>query len=181
MHAAHAVLEMLGVSSVNMVLSARPPHRGVVAKAEDRWKMLRLAVENDAALDISDVELTREGPSYTIDTLEVLEEGGPVVWVLGSDAIETFESWYRFEEFPEHCHIVVLARPGVAVRGLPGFRTVVDIAQLGREQSGCLLVLQAPMLDVSATQIRELLSNGGDASGLLPSGVWSYIKQRGLY
>ena len=180
-HAAHAVIEKLGVSSVSMVLSARPPHRGVVAKTEDRWKMLCLAVEDDEVLDISDVELEREGPSYTIDTLEGLEEDGPVVWVLGSDAIETFESWYRCEAFPNHCHVIVLARPGVAVRTLPGFRTVTDMTELVREQCGCLLVLQAPMLEVSATKIREMLSNGDDVSGLLPSGVWSYIKKRGLY
>ena len=180
-HAAHAVLDVLRALSVTLVLSARPPHRATVAGAEDRWEMLRRAVAQDAALDASDVELTRDGPSFSIDTIEALGDGEPVVWILGSDGLDKFESWYRYDAFPTCCHIVVLARPGARVMDLPGFCTVVDAAELEMRPAGCLFVLETPMLDVSATQIRALVAQNGDPSGLLPPGVWTYIRQRELY
>lgn len=181
LHAARSVGNVLGVSSVTLVLAAHPPHRAALANAADRWEMLRLAASSDAALGVSDMELRRGGPSYSIDTIESLGDGDPIVWIVGSDGLDTFPTWHRFRAFSRRCHIVVVVRPGTAVAPLPGFRRVDDPACLARRERGCLFVLSHPMLDVSATRIRRILSVGGDASALLPSPVWTYIRQRGLY
>ena len=181
LHAARCVKNALGLPSVTLVLAARPPHRAAAANALDRWEMLRLAVSGDAALAASDVELRRDGPSYSIDTIESLGNGDPIAWILGSDGLDTFASWHRFRAFAECCHIVAVVRPGTAVVPLPGFSRVEDPERLSQCERGCLFVLSHPMLDVSATRIRQILSRGGDASALLPSPVWSYIEQRGLY
>ena len=181
LHAARAVANALGVPSVTLVLAAEPPHRAARASAADRWEMLRLAVSDDAALGASDVEFRRGGPSYSIDTIESLGDGDPIAWIVGSDGLGTFSTWHRFRAFAERCHIVVVVRPGTSVTGLPGFGRVNDPACLARRECGCLFVLSHPMLDISATRIRRILSVGGDASALLPSPVWTYVRQRGLY
>ena len=181
LHAARSVGNALGVPSVTLVLAAQPPHRAAAANTADRWEMLRLAVSGDAALAACDIELRRGGPSYSIDTIESLGDGDPIAWIVGSDGLDTFATWHRFRAFAERCHIVVVVRPGTAVVPLPGFSRVDDPACLARRERGCLFVLSRPMLDVSATRIRQILSRGGDASALLPSPVWTYIKQRGLY
>ncbi len=175
LHAARSVGNALGVPLVTLVLAAQPPHRAARADAADRWEMLRLAVSGDAALAASDVELRRDGPSYSIDTIELLG------WIVGSDGLDTFATWHRFPAFAKRCHIVAVVRPGTAVVPLPGFSRVDDPECLARRERGCLFVLPHPMLDVSATRIRRILSRGGDASALLPSPVWTYIEQRGLY
>ena len=181
LHAARSVGNALGVSSVTLVLAARPPHRAPLASDADRWEMLRRAVSGDATLGASDVELRRGGPSYSIDTIESFGDGDAIVWIVGSDGLDTFPTWHRYLAFARRCHIVVVVRPGTAVAPLPGFRQVDDPACLARSERGCLWVLATPMLDVSATGIRQILADGGDASALLPSPVWTYIRQRGLY
>ena len=181
LHAARSVATALGVRLITLVLAARPPHRTASANAAHRWEMLRLAVADEAGLAASDIELRRDGPSYSIDTIESFGEGEPIVWIVGSDGLDTFAAWHRSGAFAECCHIVVVARPGSRVTALPGFTQVADPACLARRTHGCLLVLTQSMLDVSSTRIRRVLSRGGDASALLPSPVWTYIKQRGLY
>ena len=181
LHAARSVGKALGGPLVTLVLAARPPHRAARADAADRWEMLRLAVSGDAALAASDVELRRDGPSYSIDTIESLGDGDPIAWIVGSDGLDTFATWHRFRAFSKRCHIVAVVRPGTAVVPLAGFSRVDDPECLLQRERGCLFVLPHPMLDVSATRIRRILSRGGDASALLPSPVWTYIEQRGLY
>ena len=181
LHAARSVGRALGVPSVTMVLAARPPHRAARADAADRWEMLRLAVSADTSLSASDIELRRDGPSYSIDTIESLGAGDPIAWIVGSDGLDSFATWHRFGAFAERCHIVVVVRPGTTVTPLPGFRRVDDPASLARCERGCLFVLSHSMLDVSASRVRRILARGGDAKALLPSRVGTYIRQRGLY
>ena len=181
LHAARSIASALGVGLVTLVLAARPPHRATRAKAKDRWEMLRLAVAGETMLAASDIELRREGPSYSIDTIESLGDGDPVVWIVGSDGLDTFATWHRYRAFAGRCHIAVVVRPGTEVTSPPGFSRINDPACLARRQHGCLFVLPHSMLDISASRIRRILSRGGDASALLPSPVWTYIKRQGLY
>ena len=182
LHAAHAILRELGVASVTLVLSARPPHRAAVASVEDRWRMLCLAVEREPGLEASDLELRRAGPSFAIDTIGALAaRGDTVVWILGSDGLDAFPTWHAHETFAESCHIAVLARPEAAVTPLPGFREVSNGAELARRDAGLLYVAKTPMLDVSATRVRGSVGRGEDVSRLLTPTVWNYIRKRGLY
>ena len=116
LHAARAVRRELGLDSVTLVLSARPPHRSATASAEDRWRMLELAAAGDAGIETSDLELQRRGPSYSIDTIEAFRaRGETVVWILGSDGLDAFRTWHRYEAFAAACHLAVMARPPAAV------------------------------------------------------------------
>ena len=182
LHGARAVRRELGLDSVTLVLSARPPHRSAAASAADRWRMLQLAAGEDTGIEASDLELRRGGPSYSIDTIEAFRaRGETVVWILGSDGLEAFRTWHEYEAFAAACHLAVLARPRAAVSGLPGFRDAGDAAALARQDTGLLFRARTPMLDISATRIRTAIAAGDDASGLLTPAVCNYIRQRGLY
>lgn len=182
LHGARAVRRELGLDSVTLVLSARPPHRSAVASAEDRWRMLQLAAAEDAGIEASDLELQRRGPSYSIDTIEAFRaRGETVVWILGSDGLDAFRTWHEYEAFAAACHLAVLPRPPAAVTVLPGFRATGDAAALARQAAGLLFLARTPMLDISATRVRTSIAASEDASGLLTPAVWNYIRQRGFY
>lgn len=182
LHGAQAVRRELGLDSVTLVLSARPPHRSASASPEDRWRMLQLAAAGDAGIETSDLELRRRGPSYSIDTIKAFRaDGETVVWILGSDGLDAFRTWHEYEAFAAACHIAVLVRPGATVTALPGFRETGEAALLSRQDTGLLFRMRAPMLDVSATRVRTSIARGEDASGLLTPTVWNYIRERDLY
>ncbi len=182
LHAARAVRAELGLASVTLVLSVRPPHRAVAASAAARWRMLRLAVADEVGLVASDIELERGGPSYSIDTIDIFAAAGDtIVWILGSDGLDAFTTWHRYDAFATRCHVAVVARPESEVQALPGFRQALQADCLARQPAGLVFVARSAMLDVSATAVRRLAARGEDASRLLTPAVWNYIRRRGLY
>lgn len=182
LHAAKAAGRALNAETVTLVPAGRPPHRAPVATAAQRWEMLCLAVAGEDGLEASDAEMRRRGPSYSADTIRAF--GAPrrsVAWVLGSDGLRGWRTWRGAATLRRRCHVVALPRPGAAMRPLPGFRVTTDPRRLRQRRAGCLLPLRAAMLDVSATDIRQRLARGEDASGLLHPAVWQYITRLGLY
>lgn len=146
--------------------------------------MLRLATRHDAGLLASDLEVVRPGPSYTVDSLRELRGSDALVWLIGRDALADVPYWHRAGELASLCHLLVLDRPGAPGSGplVPrGFERADDLAQLGERPSGGLYCLPNAMLDISASQIRRTIAEGGDASALLPCDVWTYIWERRLY
>ena len=193
LNAAVAGCGALRLDFVTLVLSAHPPHRAApMAAADERWEMLKYAVADDDRLQASDLELQREGPSFTIDTVIALRAAfaEPIVWMFGSDGLATYDTWHRSDELKDHCHLLVFARPGaaddattrrLAGRRLGGFEVVRQPRALYEQPAGLLLELQAPMLDISATRVRRDIAAGRDVGELLPPRVWTYIKRRELY
>lgn len=192
LHAAHAVAVRLQVDVVHLVLSARPSHRDEPGtRLADRWAMLALAVEQEPGLVASDVELHRSGPSYTVDTLiEVAQDAAPeepLTWVLGWDAYRLLPTWHRWQEILDFAHLLVVRRPGQdaplddVMNAFDAAHSTVDLARLHHQRSGQVLHLPAPMMPISATDVRRRIACGEDVSGLLPAAVWTYIKERNLY
>lgn len=198
-HAARQVCDALGVAEIRLLLAARPGHRGATgASAPERWDMLVLACREEPRLSPDATELRRAElagrPSYTVETLEALRQAHPqtpLVWVVGSDAYLLLATWHRWREVFELANLVVLGRPGA------GFDLRGELAALTRERqvstdfpdnAGGVRLLEAPMLDVSATAIRDAIAHGSrrTADGravadLLPPAVYTYIKQYHLY
>ena len=144
--------------------------------------MLTLATAGDE-IDVSRLELERDGPSYTVDTLRELTRDGPVVWFIGGDALDSVSEWHRADELPALCNLLVFERPGASRRrsAPPGFETVGDPASLAGLEHGGIHFLTAPMLDISATEVRQAIANERNPSALLPATVWDYIRRNGLY
>ena len=136
-----------------------------------------------------DVEVTRAGPSYTIETLQILRDRlGPeaaLILILGSDQLRNLATWHRWQELLDFVHIAVTQRERVPLFGLP------DPVERLVEQHGCqalpdapagaIVFFQMPAVAVSATGLREQLSRGDYPEDLLPPGVADYIKLHHLY
>jgi nicotinate-nucleotide adenylyltransferase len=184
------LLEALPLREIRFVPVRTPPHRDSPrASAEHRWRMLKLALKAHAGLVADARELRREGPSYTIDTLRELraELRETLCLIMGNDAFSGFTSWCCWEEILQLAHIVVTTRPGTqlpthgAVARLLSERRYDAPGDLMRQSSGGVLPCPVRPVDISATTLRAKLEAGGDASAMLPTPVWRYIRSHGLY
>lgn len=174
---ARAVAESAGFHKVVLVPSAQPPHKpGAtdLALPEHRATMCRLATQGDSLFAVDDLELTRTGPSYTIDTVAELKQRGEteINWLIGADMLAILPQWHRPEELVRQANLILMARPGWAFdfQSLhPAFRHL--------EKN----IVQAPLIDVSATDIRQRFKAGKSIRYLVPEIAEQYIQERGLY
>lgn len=182
----------LDLVRIHLLPNAVPPHRDAPrVSAEHRLAMLRLAVDGEPGLLADDRELRRTGPSYAIDTLSELRvELGvdtSLVMCIGMDGLVNLASWHRWQELLGLAHIVVVARPGWclpttgAVARWLGDKLTNDVAVLGAEPSGKVLIREMTLLPVSSTEIRSALWLGLSARYLLPDAVLDYIFHHQLY
>lgn len=154
-----------------VVPSGNPWQKAPSASAVDRFEMTRLALE-DLPLTVSDIESKSSKPSYAIETSRALKEllgTSQITWILGSDAILGIDSWQKFSELVSEIDFLVIERPGFKV----------DKSRLSPDIK--LRTIEISALDVSATQVRELIATSGDVSALIPDNVAKYIKNKGLY
>jgi nicotinate-nucleotide adenylyltransferase len=175
LRAAENAREELGLDRVAFVPAALPPHRGApLSAATDRLAMARLATAPYAAFEAWDHELRRDGPSYTIETVEALVAAHPAdsfVLVVGSDTWPEIPTWREPERLLALVEVAVVDRPGYAsappVPPFPGGR--------GARRVG------GPGLPLSASAIREHARAGRSVRFLVPDPVLDYIGERGLY
>ncbi|MDZ7751601.1 MAG: nicotinate-nucleotide adenylyltransferase [Gammaproteobacteria bacterium] len=180
----------LGLEEVLLVPAGTPPHRDApVAHAEERATMAAAAVAGEPRLRVDRRELERPGPSYAVDTLEALRRDHPhtpLCFLMGMDAFQGLHHWHRWRQIPELAHIGIAGRPGSAPpQGPPGEllqRHQVDRpSQLNETLAGRILILQVPMLDISASRIRRLVATGRSPRYLLPDPALQIIRRQGLY
>lgn len=170
-----AVAEAKGFDKVLLIPSKQPPHKpgaANLAAPEDRLAMCRLAVQGDPFFGVTDLELKRPGPSYTIDTAAELAAGGPVHWLIGADMLLDLPTWHRVSELLSEVRFVVMARPGWAIDWL---NLPAELRPLEAN------VVEAPRLDLSATEIRRRVAAGLPVDYLTPPAVVRYIHDRKLY
>lgn len=169
-------------AEVLIMPSGIPPHRPPpIATAEQRLEMLRVALRDQSRLRLDARELSRSGPSYTVDTMiELRAEQGerPLVLLLGTDAFAGLPSWHGWRQLFELAHVGVLSRPGEQLQ-LPaelqqaiGGRRVTAAAALRTQPAGKVIELAVTPLEISATRIRELIAAGREPRYQLPSGLF---------
>ena len=187
------VAEALG-AEVRMIPAHDPWHRATkppVATAEQRLRMLELALAGQDRLVADGRELRRSGPTYTVDTLlELRAEVGaerPLAVAIGADAFNGIAGWHRWRELFDLAHVVVLTRPGhdlafeAEAAGEWFARRVADVAALRARPAGAVLPLAVTPLEISASLVRGLLAEGRDARFLLSDPVAAYIRAQRLY
>lgn len=166
--AAHAAMDCAGLDRVLFVPTGVPPHRPpATAGAEDRLEMCRLAIAGETRFEVSDIELRREGRSYTVDTLRELHRlfpGDELFVILGWDAARLIGTWHEPDEVRRLAKIVIVTRPG---SGMPD------------EAAGMLC--ERPTPNISGSELRRAIARGDDVSDRLPAAVATYIADRGLY
>lgn len=184
--------DYLGVSQVHLVPSHIPPHRGATgATAAQRLRLLQLAIAGEPALMIDSRELNRGGESFTADTLRQLRaELGPdcsLIMALGTDAFAGFDRWRQWQEILTLAHIVVVSRPGAELdpQSVPASLLAQHYLEHGEELKnspcGRIVMFAPPLLDISATGIRQRLALGQSARYLLPRQALVEIHRQGLY
>lgn len=177
----------LALEHVRMIPARVSPLRDDPAAAPaDRLAMLRAAVADQADLVVDDRELGRDGPSYTVDTLEALAADladATLFLILGADAFAEFERWHRWQAIVARTHLVVTHRPGTALTVPPGLADAVtdDATALEAAPAGAVWIQPVTQLDISATVIRHLAAAGGDLRYLMPEGARRHLEEQRLY
>jgi len=173
LRAAEIVREALALDEVVFVPAGRPPHRGQPAAAGlDRYAMVALATAAERAFVPSDVELAREGPSYTVETVALIRKQRPGVdgvRIVGSDNLPMIADWREPERLLELCTVAVVERPG----SIPAPAGTLPAERVHR--------VEGTALPIASRDLRERIRAGRSVRHLVPSGVADYIEKRGLY
>lgn len=182
------VKEIFALDEIRLIPCSQPPHRELpLTTPEMRLEMLNLAVKNYSGLVIDRRELDREGFSYMIDTLKSLRHeipDEPLILFIGTDAFKGLTAWHQWQQLFDYAHIVVITRPGYKQQKLSVWlrsKLTDDSQNMQREQAGYLYFQAVTQLDISATEIRNIIGKGRNADFLLPDNVIEYIKLNKLY
>ncbi|SNY95823.1 nicotinate-nucleotide adenylyltransferase [Halomonas sp. hl-4] len=185
--------DSLGLDTVHMIPAPQPPLRGAPqVSPHQRLALLEAAIGDTPGLKADARELEREGPSFSVDTLRSLrQEYGDqarLVMAIGWDAFLRLAQWHKPEQLFAFAHLVVIARPGhteepsASLLELLGEREVDSVSRLMAAPHGRMLRVTLPTsMAISATQIRQWLSEGKSVRYLVPEAVESTILNEGLY
>ena len=160
------------------------PLKGFLPNAadEDRLHMIELAIRNNDRFSVSDFELRRPAPSYTLDTVRHFQQqygaDTSLYWLLGADSVNDLLLWHRIEELIDACHLAVMVRGGYEKPTFDRHREALGperVEKLRRD------VIETPSIEISSTEVRERLAEGQDTDDLLDPRVQQYIHERRLY
>ena len=194
---AEEMAEVLGLAHVRLMPSGLPPHRrSPVASAEMRGTMIKLAIAGNTSFELDHRELKKTTPCYMVESLlELREELGadtPISLFLGADAFAGLATWHQWERLFELAHLAVAHRPGYAdeswqqalpraLRAVLAQRVTDQPETLRLSPSGRIFIHPVTQLDISASRLRDMLSQGSSTRYLTPDAVINYIKQHQLY
>lgn len=187
---ADEVCERLALDRVLFIPAGVPPHKpgDELAPARDRFEMTRLAVRAHPRFEVSDLELVRHGPSYTVDTLRALAGQGELFLLIGSETFLDLLNWREPRQVAALARLVVVPRSGNAFDpeapaaqkilhelALPGF--VRDLSGPPRAP----ILVSAASLPISGSDLRRRAREGRSLAYRMPEAVAAYIREHGLY
>jgi nicotinate-nucleotide adenylyltransferase len=184
-------MEALGLDRVDLVCAAQPPHKAAAAEVapfEDRFALVQAAVDGVAGLAASDIEAKRDGPSYTVETLEAYRRLAPsaeLYFLFGLETLYQVHTWREGLRLPDLANLVALQRkkddpgrlPGYVAKHWPGARSLGESAWEFPSGAG-LRLLEAPVLEVSGTDIRQRWLAGRSVRCLVPAAVAAAMEER---
>ena len=197
------VSERFGLSKTHLIPAALPPHKPNrdIAMAKDRLEMIRLAVGSMAEFEISDIELNRSGPSYTIDTLKHFmaktSTTDQTYLIMGLDAFLEIDTWKAYLEIFTLVPVIIMSRPPYGLGSVESpWDLVADFidrkisaqyhcsgteARHTSDKFQPIHFKGVSLLDISGTRIRDFIRQGKSIRFLVPEKVELYIRQQGLY
>jgi nicotinate-nucleotide adenylyltransferase len=184
-HVGHLILaseakSQLELDRVLWTVTPDPPHKQdqFITPLEHRLAMVKLAIEDNPSFELSEIELRRPGPHYTVDTIRLLADQNPnaeIVPIIGGDSLHDLPTWHHPQELLYRAHWVgVMRRPGEETNlealehKLPGITSKVHY-------------VDAPLLEIASREIRERAAAGKPFRYYLPLPVYNYIHQHHLY
>ena len=192
---AEEVKQAFQLDRILFIPAAEPPHKDVAGEVsfKHRLAMVKLAIQDKPDFQVSDLEIRRQGKSYSVDTLEILKQEDPdgeLFFIIGLDSYRDIASWKEFDRIFSLCQLVVTTRPGVEVSDpLAPLPVAIhsdfcydETSKKIRHKSGnYVFFLSKTKLDISSTRIRKLLHSGQSVTDLIPSAVSDYIEKNHLY
>jgi len=188
------VLEQLGLDRVLFVPAGTPPHKSaaLLAPAADRFEMVRQAIADHPRFGVSDIELRRGGPSYTVDTLSALAAGGDQLFlVVGSETFLDLLTWREPRRLAALARLVIIPRAGSVfdTEGAAAQKVLHEIgveggfvhAGGGPPPARGVLIVHATSLPLSASDLRRRVREGRSLVYRLPPVVIDYVRTHGLY
>ena len=196
-HRGHLTLakSILGVlekdAQIVFVPNKEPPHRDLpVASAKERIDMLNLALRGHPNVYVDDIEVKKNGVSYSIQTLKSYRKihgsDFSLNFVVGLDVWQNFSDWHQSDQIPRYSNLIVYKRPGqydfdASSSRRFGFQFKEKIKDLSDFNQGCLFYLSLKKLRISSSDVRLAARRGADLTSLVNSEVAEYIQRRGLY
>jgi nicotinate-nucleotide adenylyltransferase len=184
-HVGHLILaseakSQLELTRVLWTVTPDPPHKQdqSITSLEHRLAMVKLAIQDEPSFELSDIELSRSGPHYTVDTIKLLAHENPnaeIVPIIGGDSLNDLPTWHKPKE-------ILFAAHWVGVMRRPGEET--DLEMLERKLPGIsskVHYVEAPLLEIASSEIRERAASGKPFRYYLPESVYEYIEQHHLY
>jgi nicotinate-nucleotide adenylyltransferase len=180
---AQNALEKYELSKVLFVPCAMPPHKksAALVSATHRMAMLNAVIETDPRFEVSDIELARKGPSYSVDTVAQLHEmhaGAGLYFIIGSDSLGELHMWKDIQKLLTMCTFVTFTRPGNGARAITPESLKMESPWPQRLLSN---VSSLHMVDISSSEIRYRVAEGMSIRYLVPQAVETYIAENHLY
>jgi nicotinate-nucleotide adenylyltransferase len=191
---AEEIWQALQLEEVIFIPSSIPPHKVTekIIEAKHRLEMVKLAISGNSHFTTSDLELSRPGRSFSIDTIRFFQERqeDTFFFILGGDAFAEIETWKDFQNLFFLCHFIVMARPGSQKNIssspfpetlIPDFRYAPGEKAWIHHSGRRAYFKEISFLDISSTKVRELIEKGESVKYLIPAEVEAYIQKHRLY
>ena len=173
---ARTVQESLELDEIIFVPTNRNPLKArVTSSTKDRLAMIKLCIEDETGFSVSDIEISRGGPSYALDTVQELKlvRNGDYWFLMGADSLRGMLDWKAPEKLIHLCRLAVVGREGEDLER--------SIRELPRDFSFVIDKVPMPFFTVSSSRIREDVMRDAPVEQWLKPAVWEYIKKSGLY
>jgi len=181
---AKSAAEYIKADRVIFIPAKRSPLKSISPRVSDidRMRMLSLAVAGNEKYEISDYEISKPMPSYTINTVRYFKSvyGAEynLYWLVGADSLDELVHWYRITELIDECNVAMMYR---ADYDKPDFSKYKDIWGTERVEKLHGNVIPTPLVNISSTEIRKRISSGAEFAQMLDSAVFTYISEKRLY
>lgn len=166
-----------GLDRIVFITSGNPPHKKAMTDARHRFNMTRLAISDNSSFVDDDFEVKRAEKSYTLYTLEYLKKKYPedeLFFIIGEDSLEDLPKWYKPDKILALASLLVFPR-----KSEKSLLNTLD--EIKTYFSGEIFPIDAPVTDISSTEIRKRILNGENVREMLPDKVLEYIEENGLY
>ncbi len=192
---AQEIAAALALNEVRFIPSANPPHKTApTVSAQHRAQMVQLAIEHNPLFKLDTRELNRAGASYTIDTLSSIHQEigtkNSLCLIMGTDAFSKFDTWHRWQEILDYCHIILVQRPTNTLNQSALSKELELLLKnqytelmddLFSQVSGHIHMQTITALDISSTAIRAAFAEKQMPNYLMPQNVIEYILTNQLY
>ena len=176
--------DRIGAEKIVFVPAKRSPLKGFLPRANDnhRLNMLSLAIAGKKNFQVSDYELKRPAPSYTLETIRKFQADygseTSIHWLIGADGADDLAYWYKITELIDSCNLTTMYRAGCEGPDFARFEEIWGRQRIEKLQRN---IIQTPLVDISSTEIRNIIAKNGDFTKMLHPAVADYIRKNGLY